>query len=397
MSCPSASSCSSRDPVCLGRLAQPHLEPIHSSSTPWAASSKGNRLSLAVRRPNPYTFRSSTTKGNLADSGWIRPVVFLGWRSRRQNRCLDVAPQPDGHATEHRQRTNGECSLSGGPFREMRCTTNKHHWLISANKVSCIAVALPRATGVLKSYLMPHISTCGLALISSQLRIFRSLKIGLQNPRTIAPRASLLTKPCEAAEHRTNSIVVPKEQCVKNATPASDNETNQTTCDTETIHNRHPNEGGYTPMKRQNRCTALVGRLGAEGVEHKLLCVTCTGARVCRALCTTSAVNAHGRTRTPREVREHVLRVLLERCISVSPCFLRAKITPQKFASKPTFFNTRTSVLSTTQYSCPRFHRQQTSTAASQLKISVLVAITAAQLYLRTCNVLSVCVIVLVV
>ena len=28
MSCPSASSCSSRDPICLERLAPPHLEPI---------------------------------------------------------------------------------------------------------------------------------------------------------------------------------------------------------------------------------------------------------------------------------------------------------------------------------------------------------------------------------
>ena len=111
-------------------------------------------------------------------------------------------------------------------------------------------------------------------------------------------------------------------------------------------------------MKRQNCCTALVGRLGAEGVEHKLLCVTCTGARVCRALCTTSAVNAHGRTRTPRKVREHVLRVLLERGIAVSPFFCAQNYTAE-IRVQANILQHGTSVLSTTQYSCPRFHRQQ--------------------------------------
>ena len=55
--------------------------------------------------------------------------------------------------------------------------------------------------------------------------------------------------------------------------------------------------------------------------------VTCTGARVCRALCTSCAVPALARTRTPHEVREHELRVLFVRGIAVSPFFFwRTKV-----------------------------------------------------------------------
>ena len=96
--CPSASTCSHRDPFCLEKLASPVTLPTAAIGR--ACSNKKNAVPR-ISRPISDVFRSTATEGHQASSGWVRPVAF--WFEIETTKSLSrCGSQPDAPATEHR-------------------------------------------------------------------------------------------------------------------------------------------------------------------------------------------------------------------------------------------------------------------------------------------------------
>ena len=154
-----------------------------------------------------------------------------------------------------------------------------------------IAKAFPRAAAGVKPYLMQEISTCGLTQVMCSAQAQTDEKL-------VSCRKEIYGRPSPDSQNEfiRSSVggtvkVVPNEHYVKNATRATGQQTNITI---QTVRNKQPTTKGYTPIDRQNRCTTLVPRQKPDGVEHTIFVrVMCTGAHVCRALCTTCALHAH--------------------------------------------------------------------------------------------------------